>query len=178
VASSSVAAGWLSKSDDSASVRKDIQPVARTTGAPPISSGKSGRKPSFLHQQSPLFGQEFPSLTGESPVAPKAAASGSSGVGQQMAKPPANNNGTLPINAAPAVASSGTRKGPDAKYGPGPNLRPQTFGNWQFGGGKTDDNGNAAAAANAAPVNSARGGMARSDRNSNDHHGKCVLLSK
>ncbi len=79
-----------------------------STAADPKDKDDSGRtwgeakpKSSFLHQQSPLFGQEFPSLQKE----------------QQAA-------------AAAAAAASNA----DVRYGPGPNLRPQTSGNWMFSG--------------------------------------------
>ena len=71
------------------------------------------RQKNFLHQKSPLFGQEFPSLPGDGPVP----------AGSQAARD--------------AMMDSPDLAGPhsqDPAYGPGPNLRPQTFGTWSQGG--------------------------------------------
>ena len=87
------------------------------------SSAPNSSQPAFLGQRSnPLFGQEFPSLT----------PNGTSDAGQ-------------PVNPTPlqASASSGSiaqkLKGESndsaLKYGPGPNLRPQSYGNWALGTG-------------------------------------------
>ena len=73
----------------------------------------TSKKPKpFIGQRSPLFGQEFPSLTGntEVPAQPAEAETGS---------------------ASPPQAEKA-----DSKYGPGPSLRPQSFGTWSFSGGK------------------------------------------
>jgi len=81
-----------------------------------------GRQQSFLHQKSPLFGQEFPSLKpGE--IAP---------AGSQVVK------GSTPDHVEPTQPVVQQQVEPtqpsDPAYGPGPNLRPQTFGNWTQGG--------------------------------------------
>ena len=73
----------------------------------------ASKKPKpFIGQRSPLFGQEFPSLTGntESPAQPVDVETGSP-------SPP------------PGIKT-------DPKYGPGPSLRPQSFATWSFSGGK------------------------------------------
>eukprot|EP00092_Neocalanus_flemingeri_P011599 GFUD01012500.1.p1 GENE.GFUD01012500.1~~GFUD01012500.1.p1 ORF type:complete len:513 (+),score=149.62 GFUD01012500.1:182-1720(+) len=83
---------------------------------------QAGRQQSFLHQKSPLFGQEFPSLKpGEVAPAVSPAVKGNTPeiqgevqqVQQQVEQPPQQS---------------------DPAYGPGPNLRPQAFGNWTQGG--------------------------------------------
>lgn len=78
--------------------------------------GQPGSTGPFLSQRSPLFGQEFPSLTGntESPSQPLST------VEDGRNSPPANKG--------------------EAKYGPGPSLRPQSFATWSFGGGKQSSN--------------------------------------
>ena len=63
----------------------------------------------YLHQKSPLFGQEFPSLPGD--AVPSA---GSSARPEHMVD---QETGHMMQEQDPA-------------YGPGPNLRPQTFGTW------------------------------------------------
>lgn len=106
---------------------------AAQSAAPP-GQNRPQQQQAFLHQKSPLFGQEFPSLrTGEvgmvksgSPenqpemigngVAGPAAAASKSQLEQSAGK-----DGGEPERAVPA-------------YGPGPSLRPQTFGNWTQGG--------------------------------------------
>ena len=80
-----------------------------------------GRQQSFLHQKSPLFGQEFPSLKpGE--VAPAGSQTVKGSTPDHVEQPPSAHT---PIEQTPQ---------PDPAYGPGPNLRPQTFGNWTQGG--------------------------------------------
>lgn len=94
-------------------------------------------KPSFLHQESPLFGQEFPSLGG----------SGVPGVGsgEQGLSKSASASGIAShqqgVSAAAAVSGNAAAKAQETKYGPGPNLRPQTSGNWMFGGGQKQEGG-------------------------------------
>ena len=75
------------------------------------------RQQSFLHQKSPLFGQEFPSLRpGE--IAP--------GVMGKITPEGVTETVVQPI-IEPIVH-------PDPAYGPGPSLRPQAFANWTQGG--------------------------------------------
>lgn len=113
-----------------------VQPPTKQ-GTPPSASNKggakswssvtgSGQSPSqeqvrqkYLHQKSPLFGQEFPSLPGD------AVPAGSQTAGESMSPQTElttdrHNNGALADQ--------------DPAYGPGPNLRPQTFGTWSQGG--------------------------------------------
>ncbi len=99
-------------------------------------------KPSFLHQESPLFGQEFPSLGGGKVgdgSAPKTSSSsahqGSSAQASPMSAAAAVAGGGGNAAAGGAGAGAGASKSPEVRYGPGPNLRPQTSGNWMFGGG-------------------------------------------
>ncbi len=66
---------------------------------------------SFLSQQSPLFGQEFPSLNDRD------------------------------LKEAALILENASPKVSDAKYGPGPVLRPQTSGNWLQRGGSGKANG-------------------------------------
>merc|ERR1719210_1208037 len=80
------------------------------TGSGP-GSGQEVRQKNFLHQKSPLFGQEFPSLPGDAPA------------GSQTARDSMIDSPDL---ASPHIQ--------DPAYGPGPNLRPQTFGGWSQGG--------------------------------------------
>ena len=80
------------------------------TGSGP-GSGQEVRQKNFLHQKSPLFGQEFPSLPGDAPA------------GSQTARDS--------MIDSPDLASPHSQ---DPAYGPGPNLRPQTFGGWSQGG--------------------------------------------
>lgn len=85
------------------------------------------QQPSYLHQKSPLFGQDFPSLrTGDGGTA-KAGPSDSqtesiavTSVARSLLESPAGKD------------EAGAER--TAAYGPGPNLRPQTFGNWTQGG--------------------------------------------
>ena len=67
----------------------------------------------FIGQRSPLFGQEFPSLTGntEGPAA-------------------------QPVDVETGSPSPPPGVKTDPKYGPGPSLRPQSFATWSFSGGK------------------------------------------
>ena len=63
----------------------------------------------YLSQKSPLFGQEFPSLTGNTEVSTQ-------------------NAGELSSPSPPLGGKT------DSKYGPGPSLRPQSFATWSFSG--------------------------------------------
>ena len=118
----------------------DVAPSQTKQGSPLSSSGsKSGakswssvtgsghspgqeaaRKPQYLHQKSPLFGQEFPSLAGDAVHAGNTTARETM-LDQDRSQPVPGQDMSVP---------------PDPAYGPGPNLRPQTFGNWTQGGGK------------------------------------------
>ncbi len=127
-------------------------------------------KPSFLHKQSPLFGQEFPSLGGAGPggggAAAAAAAAEHAAMGRkegERPKQPAGGGGGHPMGlsgpASGLVSGAPSAAAKDAKYGPGPNLRPQTSGNWMFGrGNKEGEAGGPATAdqgkngASSAPV--------------------------
>ena len=129
------------KSPEQSSVAKpnDVAgppPTKPKQGTPPSASNKggakswssvtgSGQSPSqeqvrqkYLHQKSPLFGQEFPSLPGDAVPAGSQAARES--MSQQELTTDRHNNGALADQ--------------DPAYGPGPNLRPQTFGTWSQGG--------------------------------------------
>ncbi len=81
---------------------------------------KPKEQKNFLSQKSPLFGQEFPSLTSD---------------GSQVSAPP-------PAQLTPSPPPGSNKS--DAIYGPGPSLRPQSYSSWTFGGvgGKqhTDNN--------------------------------------
>ena len=80
------------------------------------------RQKNFLHQKSPLFGQEFPSLPGDGPVP----------AGSQAARDGMMDSPDLPGRGfTEGVAGPHSQ---DPAYGPGPNLRPQTFGTWSQGG--------------------------------------------
>ena len=81
---------------------------------PQTQKGQSGP---FISQRSPLFGQEFPSLTG--------TAEGTQTVGSETGSP------------SPPPGS----KVDHTKYGPGPSLRPQSFSTWSFSGGKQGHQG-------------------------------------
>ena len=85
-------------------------------------ASKQGRSQTFGHQKSPLFGQEFPSLrTGEGGVPlPE---------GTEQ-KPLSQGANRLQLESQPGKEDLLERN----TYGPGPNLRPQTFGNWTQGG--------------------------------------------
>lgn len=102
--------------------------------AGPGVAARGGKRSSFLHQASPLFGQEFPSLNN---VAKGGAPASNNGVGSAssggVAAPSSGFKDGL--NAAAAAAGGGGGAGGDVQYGPGPSLRPQTSGNWIFGGG-------------------------------------------
>jgi len=91
----------------------------------------------LLNHKSPLFGQEFPSLSssvqtvaGTNEQEGKSSNSSTSGSKHE-------NSPILDVTASqkikgqtsPLIGSNDAQK-----YGPGPNLRPQ-FGNWSFGGG-------------------------------------------
>ena len=117
---SSVAASTVSAAAAAASATS-VASTAAAGGSPPPSSlsskttwGQAASKKTkpYISQRSPLFGQEFPSLTGntESPAQPIDAETGSP-------SPPPGNKA-------------------DSKYGPGPCLRPQSFATWSFSGGK------------------------------------------
>ena len=95
------------------------------TGSGHSPGQESGRKPQYLHQKSPLFGQEFPSLAGENVPAGSTIARETM-LEQDRSQPPPGQDMSAP---------------PDPAYGPGPNLRPQTFGNWTQGGGKAGGGG-------------------------------------
>ena len=123
-------------------------------GGVKIASSKTDPKSkSFLNQRSPLFGQEFPSL-GDGGSASTANDTGTNigmtGAVQSVSL--AVPAGGFSSVAAAALTSSGGQAGgaADAKYGPGPSLRPQTSGNWLHGGMAKMENG-------VAPPNSAVG---------------------
>ena len=133
-----------------------VAPVASTVaagGSPPPSSlsskttwGQAASKKTkpYISQRSPLFGQEFPSLTGntESPAQPVDAETGS------PSPPPGGNKA-------------------DSKYGPGPSLRPQSFATWSFSGGKqTQQQGQQ----QPAPTNNT-GGLGGQDKDAVDKSG-------
>ena len=106
---------------------------------------------SFLNQRSPLFGQEFPSLGNGGSTGDDAGTDiGMTGAIHSVSLAvPASGFSSV---AAAALTSSGGQAGgaADAKYGPGPSLRPQTSGNWLHGGVAKIENG-------GAPSNSAVG---------------------
>ena len=93
-----------------------VQPQPPTSKA---TWGSSGSGPAtnpnnkFLSQKSPLFGQEFPSLTGDSQAGQNATS------GSTSPSPP---------------PGAGGKAAADSKYGPGPSLRPQSFATWSFSG--------------------------------------------
>lgn len=107
VPAAAVAAATPSSSS-AAAAAASAAALTSTATVPSGEDGKEGKswhpekKSSFLHQRSPLFGQEFPSLKKGAPAAP------------------------------PEVSAEAPS---DTRYGPGPSLRPQTSGNWMFGGG-------------------------------------------
>jgi len=102
-------------------------------GSNTTEAAASPRKPSFLHQKSPLFGQEFPILrTGE-------IASGTTGNKTDGATTEAvtSNGVQIPSKGTTPTAVEPSKESPEkTAYGPGPILRPQTFGNWTQGGAK------------------------------------------
>lgn len=83
-------------------------------GGPQSNSGGA-----FLSQRSPLFGQEFPSLTGGNAEGASAATSDPNA----PSPPPGGNKG-------------------ESKYGPGPSLRPQSFATWSFSGKQQQQSNN------------------------------------
>ena len=98
------------------------------------------RSQSFLNQRSPLFGQEFPSL-GDGGSTSTGEDAGNN-IGMTRAVQPVTPASGFSSVAAAAPASGGLSGGlTDAKYGPGPSLRPQTSGNWLHGGIAKIENG-------------------------------------
>ncbi len=103
----------------------------------------AGSKPpqSFLNQRSPLFGQEFPSLgDGGVPAAAAVDSHAGSGAASAGSGPPMGGGSSAPSAASVAAGLSNSTGSSgaaahDAKYGPGPNLRPQTSSSWIQGGG-------------------------------------------
>lgn len=91
----------------------------------------------MLSHKSPLFGQEFPSLSSSVQTVPgtieqegKSSNSSTSGSKHESSPvPDVTASQKLRGQTSPLVGSVDAQK-----YGPGPNLRPQ-FGNWSFGGG-------------------------------------------
>jgi hypothetical protein len=79
---------------------------------------KSSQGGNVVSQRSPLFGQEFPSLTGNPEI---------------PAQPPSADDGNR-------SSPNGGHKS-ESKYGPGPSLRPQNFPTWSFGGGGKQGSG-------------------------------------
>lgn len=140
--------GWVGK-EENAPIKKDNNEKKIAETKSPAPSGfdlaKSWQvvperpKPqsSFLSQRSPLFGQEFPSLGKDGVPNKKLSDSGSINQPQQQQNSATNgnNNNNPPANTAAAAAN-------DIRYGPGPNLRPQTSGNWMHGGGAKGLSGN------------------------------------
>lgn len=122
-------------------------------GVKVVSSKTDPKSKSFLNQRSALFGQEFPSLGdgGSASIGDDTGNSiGITGAIQSVSLtvPP---NGFSSVAAAALTTSVGQAGGAaDAKYGPGPSLRPQTSGNWLHGGVAKIENG-------GAPPNSAVG---------------------
>ena len=149
---------------ESNSVGKERQVVAEPASGPPVkqqsppskpSAGKSwssvtgagqggapsGRQQSFLHQKSPLFGQEFPSLKpGE--IAP---------AGNPIAKASTPEQTSENCHQTPPQVAESTPPA-DLTYGPGPNLRPQTFGNWTQGGAAGKSGGSGGPQTEAAEI--------------------------
>ena len=107
-ASSDVAPAGVSP--PSVSAGGGVKLWSSVTGSGPTPPHQTRQK-NFLHQKSPLFGQEFPSLPGDAPV------------GSQTARDS--------MTDSPDLTSPHSQ---DPAYGPGPNLRPQTFGGWSQGG--------------------------------------------
>ena len=100
---------------------KQASPSPPSKPAAPLSwagtvtgGGQAGpRQTTFLHQKSPLFGQEFPSL------APGEIAPGVMGPDSKGGQTGGEQTHQQPVDPA---------------YGPGPSLRPQAFANWSQGG--------------------------------------------
>lgn len=108
-------------------------PLAGPTAAEASKSWAAAKlkEKSFLNQKSPLFGQEFPSLKGDE------AQSGGRG-----GSVPPSGSGSGSGDGPAASGAAANKSASDVKYGPGPSLRPQTFGNWNRGGGvKSPSNG-------------------------------------
>ena len=112
-------------------------------GGKAASSRTDSKSKSFLNQRSPLFGQEFPSLGdggSASPGEDTVMNSGVTGIGPSAV--PVGPAGGFSSVAAAVTSSTGQVGGAaDAKYGPGPSLRPQTSGNWLHGGVVKMENG-------------------------------------
>ena len=108
------------------------------------SSKIDSKSKSFLNQGSPLFGQEFPSLGDGGNISTSDEARTNIGMtGAVQSASLAFTAGGFSSVAAAALTSSGGQTGGavDAKYGPGPCLRPQTSGNWLHGGVSKIDSG-------------------------------------
>ena len=109
LSSSSLAGGPKAPPVNSNSLQQPSLSSKTTWGSATAPQTGSGSGKPFLSQKSPLFGQEFPSLTGNSEVS-------------------AQNAGDLSSPSPPPGGKT------DSKYGPGPSLRPQSFATWSFSG--------------------------------------------
>ena len=95
-----------------------------------------------MSHKSPLFGQEFPSLSssvqtvaGTADQEGKSSNSSTSGSKHENSPvPDITASQKLKGQTSPLIGVNDAQK-----YGPGPNLRPQ-FGNWSFGGGAKINN--------------------------------------
>ena len=107
------------------------------------SSRTDPKSKSFLNQRSPLFGQEFPSLGDGGSASPGEDTGINSGItGIVPSAVLVGPVGGFSSVAAAVTSSTGQVGGAvDAKYGPGPSLRPQTSGNWLHGGVLKMENG-------------------------------------
>merc|ERR1712045_979409 len=104
-ASNSTAAASSSTSSSSISNNNS------TNNKPSSSKSNKPKAGPILSQRSPLFGQDFPSLT----------------TGALEGSPP--TTGAESSEASPPPSSKS-----EPKYGPGPSLRPQSFPSWSFSG--------------------------------------------
>ena len=94
-----------------------------------------------MSHRSPLFGQEFPTLSSS---AQASATTDQEGQSSNSVNSGSKHDGSPSVDVtvqklkeqtSPLIGSTDSQK-----YGPGPNLRPQTFGNWSLGGGSKLNN--------------------------------------
>ena len=113
------------------------------TGTRSAQVAASHARQNLLSHRSPLFGQEFPSLS--------SSVQSGAGTNEQESKSSNSSGAASKHESSPISDVTASQKlkgqtppliGPNdaQKYGPGPNLRPQTFGNWSFGGGSKINN--------------------------------------
>jgi len=107
ILSSSSAGGPTVPSVNSNNLQQPSLSSKTTWGSATAPQTGSGSGKPFLSQKSPLFGQEFPSLTGNTDILTQ-------------------NAGELSSPSPPPGGKT------DSKYGPGPSLRPQSFATWSF----------------------------------------------